>query len=259
MKNNNISKLFSIENKVIIITGGGGDIGSILSKNMAKLGAHVFSIDKKFEKKISKKSETNIVQLNCDITNNIKFEKICNEIYKKFKKIDVLINNAGITLPQDKDKFYSKKNWLKTLDVNLNASFYSSQTVIKKMIIQKKGSIINITSLNAELAFPNNPAYMASKGGLKMLGKSLAKDWGRYGIRVNNLGPGYIKTSMTSKSHANKKTKKLRENQTMLGRWGDIEDLVGPCVFLASDSSKYITAQDLYVDGGWTSNGLPLN
>jgi len=120
----------------------------------------------------------------------------------------------------------------------------------------KSGSIINITSLNAELAFPNNPAYVASKGGLKMLSKALARDWGIYGIRVNNLGPGYIKTDMTEASFNNKTTRKEREERTMLGRWGEVDDLIGPCVFLASDASEYITGQDIYIDGGWLGKGL---
>jgi len=122
------------------------------------------------------------------------------------------------------------------------------------MIKRKSGSIINITSINAELGFPRNPAYVASKGGLKMLGKSLAKDWSNKGIRVNNLGPGYIKTDMTMKRYLNKKTRKEREDRTLMKRWGEKSDLIGPCVFLASDASKYITGQDIYVDGGWLVN-----
>ena len=92
---------------------------------------------------------------------------------------------------------------------------------------------------------------------LKMLGKSLARDWGKYGIRVNNLGPGYILTKMTEKSYRNKKKYAVRKANTMLGRWGETSDLLGPCIFLASDASSYITGQDIYVDGGWTANGLP--
>ena len=106
------------------------------------------------------------------------------------------------------------------------------------------------------MGFPKNPAYVASKGGLKMLTKSLAKDLGKYGIRVNNLGPGYFVTNMTKNSYKNKKLKLAREKHTLLGRWGKISDLVGPCVFLSSDASEYVTGQDLYVDGGWTANGL---
>ena len=87
-----------------------------------------------------------------------------------------------------------------------------------------------------------------------MLGKALAKDWGRLGIRVNNLGPGFIKTDITKGRYDNKKSRKVRAERTLLGRWGEKDDLIGPCVFLASDASKFMTGQDLYVDGGWLAN-----
>ena len=136
----------------------------------------------------------------------------------------------------------------------MTGSFYCSNEAVKYMQKQKKGSIINITSINAELGFPRSPAYNASKGGLKMLGKAFAKDWSKYGIRVNNVGPGYFRTDMTSKRFKNKKYRSERENQTLLGRWGEPDDLIGPCIFLVSDASRYITGQDLYVDGGWIIN-----
>ena len=120
----------------------------------------------------------------------------------------------------------------------------------------ESSSIVNITSLGAELAFPNNPAYIASKGGLKMLTKFYAKSLGKYGTRVNNVGPGYIKTDMTQSSYSNQATKKNREDHTLLGRWGNPSDVAGVCVFLCAEESKYLTGQDIYVDGGWTANGL---
>ena len=249
MQNN----LFSLNNKIILITGSGRGIGEFLAKNIAKQGAIVYRIDNKF----SKKSESsNIFDMVCNVSNKQKIKKICDQIYKKHKKIDVLINNVGITKPEKKSQLYSEKNWDETIEVNLSSVFRISQIVIEHMIKNSKGVIINITSLNAEFAFPNNPAYVASKGGLKQLGKALARDWGRYGIRVNNLGPGYIKTEMTKQSFKDKKKKISRQNSTMLKRWGDMQDLLGPCIFLASDASSYITGQDLYVDGGWSANGL---
>jgi NAD(P)-dependent dehydrogenase (short-subunit alcohol dehydrogenase family) len=220
---------------------------------MAKRGAIVYRVDKKF---VKTNNSSNMFSKICDITNNRKFDQICNSIFKKHNKIDILINNAGISLPNILHGIYPKKNWDETLAINLSAAFHASQTVIKYMAKRNKGSIINITSINAEFAFPNNPAYVASKGGLKLLGKALAKDWGRFGIRVNNLGPGYIKTEMTMKSFNDKDKRVARENSTMLGRWGEVKDLLGPCIFLASDASSYITGQDIYVDGGWSANGL---
>ena len=250
-----MENLFSIEDKVIIITGAGRGIGYQLAVGLANHSAIIYSLDKKFTKKIPKNLSANIIEIKCDITDYKKIKQVFKKIFVKEKRIDVLINNAGVSFAsQKKNQFYSEKDWIETINVNLTGSFYCSQEVIKYMLKQRNGSIINITSINAELGFPRNPAYNASKGGLKMLGKAFAKDWSKFGIRVNNIGPGYIKTEMTSKRFANKKTRLERQNQTLLGRWGYPDDLIGPCIFLASDASGYMTGQDLYIDGGWIIN-----
>ena len=248
--------LFSVKNKIVIITGSGRGIGRTFALNMAKRSAITYCFDIKFPNKIPKDLSNNLFHIKCDLTNKKKFDNECKKIFNRHKKIDVLINNLGISLPGKNEQTYLEKYWDQTLKINLTVAFNCSQTVMKFMLNKKNGSIINITSINAELGFPNNPAYIASKGGLKMLGKSMAKDLGKYGIRVNNLGPGYFKTLMNQNSWKNLKTRKARTIRTMLDRWGEIDELVGPCIFLASDASKYVTAQDLYVDGGWTANGL---
>ena len=237
-----------------MITGAGRGIGSHLANKLALEKAIVYAIDIKFSNS-RKKLPSNLYQIRCDIRNKKKFQNTCKSIFQNHKKIDVLINNAGVSFPS-KSEVYDEINWQKTLDVNLTASYFCSLSAIKFMLKNKTGSIVNITSLNAEQAFPKNPAYVASKGGLKMLGKSLAKDWGKYGIRVNSIGPGYMKTDMTKESYNNLQKRKARTSRTLLGRWGEKQDIIGPCIFLASDASRYVTAQDLYVDGGWLSNGL---
>ena len=246
--------LFSVKDKVVIVTGAARGIGEFLALGFLKNGATVYRIDKKFKKS---KKQLCLYNKICDITNFQQVKKTCLEIFEENKKIDVLINNAGITL-SDNPENYSLKSWIKTLDVNLTGTFQFSLQVLKYMKKKHSGSIINITSINAEFGFPNNPAYVTSKGGLKLLGKSLARDWGIYGIRVNNLGPGYIITEMTKKSYNNKKTRIARQKNTMLNKWGQPSDLLGPCIFLSSDASSYITGQDNYVDGGWSANGLQL-
>ena len=248
--------LFSVKNKIVIITGSGRGIGRTFALNMAKRSAITYCFDIKFPNKIPKDLSNNLFHIKCDLTNKKKFDNECKKIFNRHKKIDVLINNLGISLPGKNEQTYLEKYWDQTLKINLTVAFNCSQTVMKFMLKKKNGSIINITSINAEVGFPNNPAYIASKGGLKMLGISMAKDLGKYGIRVNNLGPGYFKTLMNQNSWKNLKTRKARTIRTMLDRWGEIDELVGPCIFLASDASKYVTAQDLYVDGGWPANGL---
>ena len=246
-------------NKIILITGCSSGFGMLTAARLAAGGHTIYATMRNLHKQDTLKQELAKRETKCqilylDVTDDISINKVIKTIEKQAGRLDVLINNAGITMPLMKNKlFYEKENWAKTIDVNLTASFFSSQEAIKYMIKRKEGSIINITSLNAELAFPKNPSYVASKGGLKMVGKALAKDWGKFGVRVNNLGPGYIKTSMTKSSYSNRRTRLEREKQTLLQRWGNMDDLVGPCIFLASDASKYITGQDIYVDGGWTA------
>jgi NAD(P)-dependent dehydrogenase (short-subunit alcohol dehydrogenase family) len=247
-----VDDLFSVKGKVVIITGGGQGIGEFLALGLSKRRAVVYCIDKKFKKS---KNRRGLQDMLCDVTKLNEIKSVCSEIIKRNKKIDVLINNAGITMPNNSDN-YSLESWSKTLDVNLTGAFLFAQQVLKQMKKNHSGSIINITSIGAEFGFPNNPAYITSKGGLKMLGKSLARDLGKYGIRVNNLGPGYILTKMTEKSYRNKKKYAARKANTLLDRWGKTSDLLGPCIFLASDASSYMTGQDIYVDGGWSANGL---
>jgi len=249
--------LFSIKGKVVIITGAGRGIGREIALGMVQQHAWIYSVDLAFPANIKKNLKNRLINLQCDITNPDQFEKICQRIYKRHKKIDVLVNNAGVTYVKKGGGAYPQEDWDKTINVNLTAAFICSQIVFQYMLKNRQGSIINITSLNAERGFPNNPAYVASKGGLKMLGKALARDWGVYNIRVNNLGPGYIRTAMAENSYQNVKTRKAREINTMLGRWGSVHDLIGPCIFLASEASAYITGHDNYVDGGWLANGLP--
>ena len=125
------------------------------------------------------------------------------------------------------------------------------------MIKQRRGgSIINVTSIGAVQGFPNNPAYVATKGAVRQLTRGLAYDWGKYNIRVNNLAPGYTHTPMNQKSWDDPALRAERAGRTFLGRWAEPEDMVGPVVFLASDASRYVTGTDLYVDGGWNAKGI---
>jgi NAD(P)-dependent dehydrogenase (short-subunit alcohol dehydrogenase family) len=187
------------------------------------------------------------------------FEKVeiaFKKIVESFGTIDILVNNAGVSYGNSSEK-YSIDDWNKTIGVNLTVPFNMSKMVANELIKKEKsGSIINITSLGAEFGFPENPAYCASKGGLKQLTKALAYDWAKYGIRVNNVGPGYMHTNMTDKSYNNPQMNAERLRHMMIQRWGEPRDLAGVCVFLASQMSEYITGQDIYVDGGWTAKGL---
>ncbi|MFQ5754402.1 MAG: SDR family oxidoreductase, partial [bacterium] len=250
--------LFSLEKKVAIITGAAKGNGRAIADGYVAAGAIVYCLDISIDETspVHPIQELHMARfIRADVTNTDRMAEVVERIYSNEKRIDVLVNNAGITLPEASD-YYSDDKWYQTYLVNLDAPFKLSKLVARYMIQQTGGSIINITSLAAELGFPDNPAYVAFKGGLKQLSKALAKDWAKYSIRVNNLGPGYFKTEMTKKSWENIASREARSNKTLLGRWGEGDDLVGPAIFLASDASKYMTGQDLYIDGGWLANGL---
>ena len=228
--------MFSLKDKIIIVTGANGGNGSAISDGLEEYGATVVRAD------LPRYNVRNPIQLDMLVANALQYDN----------RIDGLVNCAGVT--HGNDVFdYTDEDWDNTYQVNLKAPYELSRKVAKHMK-QTGGSIVNITSLNSELGFPNNPAYVTMKGGLKQLTKSLAVDLGKYNIRVNNVGPGYIKTNMTKKGWKNNREE--IENRTILGRWGEPKDLVGSIIFLLSSASEYITGQDIYVDGGYLTKGL---
>ena len=243
-------KLFNIKNFVTIVTGSNRSIGLKIATGFYEYGAKVIRIDLNLKKHKLYKFDDYII----DLTKQKLVDQCVNEIKHKYGRIDVLINNAGVTTSST--NFYDEKILKETLSVNLIAAYNLSNKVCKIMSKRKKGSIINITSLAAERGFIGNPSYQVSKAGLKQLTKALACDWGHKNIRINNVCPGYIKTPMTMRSFKNSKLKKNRDTRMILKRWGEPKDLVGPCIFLASDSSSYITGSDIFVDGGWLAKGL---
>ena len=172
----------------------------------------------------------------------------------EFETIDILINCAGISLGSDKEG--DTINFKKTINLNLVATYQSILTVVPYMKKNMRGSIINITSIAGFFGMPDNPGYVASKGGLSMMTRALAIDFAPYNIRVNNIVPGYILTDMTRKSYSDKKLKEQRDSRIIKNRWGAPEDLAGAVILLASDASDYITGSDIIVDGGWSAKGL---
>lgn len=236
-----IKNLFSINKKICVVTGASGSIGKEISKLLKLNGAIVIRIDKTGKEDLKKN------YFKADISDIKKNKHIINQIYKKYNRIDALINIAGIS---------ESKNYLNNIKINLISAYEITKLVTEKMIKKKKGSVINFTSLNSELGFKNNPGYVASKGGLKQLTKAFAIDYSNKNIRFNNVGPGYIKTSMTLKSYNDPVKKRERLNRIIMNRFGVPNDLFGIIVYLISDASKYVTGQDFYIDGGFLAKGI---
>lgn len=243
-----LNNLFSVSNKNLIVTGGDSGIGFEISKSLIFLKANVIRVDLKFSNKIG---STDYV---CDLRSRNQVVNLFRKIKKKFKTVDGLVNCAGVSL-SCKNPYNNKQYYENTLNSNLNSVFFVSAEACK-IIKKNKGSVVNITSLGAELAFPDNPAYQISKAGLKQLTKAFARDYAKFRIRFNNICPGYIKSKMTIKSYKDHKKRKIRTDKTLLKCWGQPSDLVGATIFLLSDASSYITGSDIYVDGGWTSKGI---
>jgi dihydroanticapsin dehydrogenase len=234
--------------KNVIVTGGSSGIGEASLELLKSKGFNVINFD------IKKNNKS--FYFKTDLSNLDNIKKNFTKVEKKFGKIHSLVNSAGITFSGNTTK-YSINDWNKTISVNLTAPFFLTQLVSKNMIKNKvKGSILNITSIGAELAFPDNPAYQASKGGLKHLTKAFAYDLSKYGIRVNSLAPGYTATPMNKLSYNNKKKRKERSKRTLLQRWGSPKEIAETVYFLISEKSSFTTGSNYIVDGGWTVKGI---
>jgi len=246
-----IEKLFSLKKKVAIVTGASRGIGASIAQELANAGASVVGIARssKPERKF-----TDVDYRQCNVVDSLAFDKLCQETHSKFGSIDILINSAGISLPVAESSNYEKL-FNQTLSTNLVATYKCCDVVIKFMK-PAGGSIINISSIGSYLGFPGNPAYVASKGGVRALTKALALDYASKNIRVNNIVPGYVCTAMTEKSYLDEKLYSERLDRMMIQRWGKAEDLAGAAIYLASEASSYVTGIDLIIDGGWTAKGL---
>jgi len=248
-----LEKIFNLDNKVIIITGGSRGIGYTLARDLALAGATVVGMGR--TKNINYDFSKNASYYECDISNHSVFESLIKNIYNEYGSIDGLVNVAGISI-ENKNSKNNIKNFNETLQLNLTSLYSACNSVYSLMKESGGGSIVNVTSIGASLSFPNNPGYQSSKAGLRMLSKSLALDYSAYNIRVNNISPGYIKTEMTKKSFEDKELNSKRVARMIIPRWGEPEDLSGAAIYLLSDASSYVTGIDLVVDGGWMAKGL---
>ena len=246
----NFINKFSLKEEVVIVTGSNRGNGLAIASGLKETGAKVIRIDLCFDG--NQNLDTHDIIF--DLSKINKISDVIETIYHEYGKIDALVNNAGISL-KSSNPYNDYESYLKTININLNASFNMCSAVAPYMKERKKGSIVNITSLGAERGFPNNPSYQISKAGVRQASKAMARDWGEYNIRVNNICPGYIRTMMTSESFEDPQKNKERLNNMILKRWGTPEDLIGPVAFLLSEASAYITGSDIYVDGGWICNG----
>ena len=263
----NVKKIFDFSNRVVVITGAAGLLGTEYANGFSQAGANVVLADKNFIKckklaiELEKKFGVKPLAVNLDVTNPKSIKKMVEQVMKKFSKIDILVNNA--ILPEigkmKKIKFedFPLDVWEKGVDVNLTGMFLCSQQVGKIMVKQKKGVIINISSIYGikgpdqriygKTNIIKSALYATTKGAVINFTKYLAAYWNRTGIRVNTLSLGGVEENQ------DRSFKKKYSDKTMIGRMAKKDEYVGALLFLSSDASSYMTGSNLIIDGGWNS------
>jgi gluconate 5-dehydrogenase len=248
---------FRLNGRRALITGSSGGIGLALARALGQAGAAVILNGRNADKLQAAAQELRAEGLSVstagfDVTDADAVRQGIDAIEKDIGSIDILVNNAGMQIRGPLHDF-ADTDWHTLMRTNLDSVYFVGKTVAQKMIPRGCGKIINICSVQSELGRPGIAPYTASKGAVKMLTKGMAIDWGQFGITVNGLGPGYFKTELTEKLVADPAFTGWLVGRTPSRRWGDVEDLGGAAVFLASEASCFVNGHILYVDGGVTA------
>ncbi len=249
-----VEDIFSLKGKNALITGSSRGIGFTLAQGLGKAGATIILNGRK---SATLRTAADILSTDgvdthytvFDVSDEDSINSAIAEVESTVGSIDILINNAGITIRGPLEKF-TREDWQSILDINLTGAFLTSKAVVAGMISRHAGKIINICSIQSDLARPTIAPYTASKGGLKLLTQGMATDWGKYNIQVNGIAPGYFKTELTKPLYEDEKFDAWLCARTPANRWGDPAELVGSAIFLASKASDYVNGHVLFVDGG---------
>jgi gluconate 5-dehydrogenase len=252
----NILETFQLKGRRALITGSSAGIGLALAEALAQAGAHVI-LNGRTASKVNAATDAlrshnlSVSSSVFDVTDAESVRAAIEQIEAE-GPIDILVNNAGMQIRGPLHE-YKDDDWHTIMRTNLDSVYYVGQAVAKKMIPRGRGKIINICSVQSELGRPGIAPYTATKGAVKMLTKGMAIDWGQFGINVNGIGPGYFKTELNQKLVDDPAFSTWLVGRTPSRRWGDVQDLGGAAVFLASDASRFVNGHILYVDGGVTA------
>lgn len=249
--------LFNVENSVVLVSGGSRGIGFAMAETFAQQGATVIITGRdeaalvaacKSTAEFSKPIQYQI----CDVADETLIAECVEAVIKKYGHIDTLINCAGVNKRMPAVE-YTAAEFDQIMNINLRGAFLMSQAVGKKMMQRGSGNQINIDSLSTHGPLTQILPYAMSKAGLSNMTKGLALEWGKFGVRVNAIAPGFILTDLTKKMWANENMLAWHKVTTPLQRMGQVEDLIGTAIFLASSSASFITGQIIRVDGGATA------
>ncbi len=251
-------KLFDLTGRLALVTGSSRGIGFAIARGLASAGAEIvlnardLSALEAARAKLA--AEGHRVHVRAfDVTDAAAVAAAVDAIEKEIGAVEILFNNAGMQHRAPLEDF-PLDAWERLKATNIDSVFFVGQAVARHMIPRRRGKIVNIASVQSELARPNIAPYTATKGAVKMLTKGMATDWARYGLQVNAIGPGYFNTELNAALVADPDFTAWLEKRTPAGRWGEVEELIGAAVFLASDASSFVNGHVLYVDGGITSS-----
>jgi NAD(P)-dependent dehydrogenase (short-subunit alcohol dehydrogenase family) len=244
--------LFSLEGHTALVTGGGSGIGKAIAGALSDAGAEILLAGRRMDRLEAALEVRGGGCFAADVGTDDGIADLAAWALARDTPPDILVNAAGINLRQAAGEI-TPESWDRTLDLNLKAPFFLARALVEPMRAKGWGRIINIASLQSERAFENGLAYGASKGGITQLTRAMAEAWSRYGINANALAPGFFPTDLTGAVFADTARVEKLAAQTAIGRNGELADLAGPALFLASPASDYVTGQVLYVDGGFTA------
>lgn len=254
----NIANLFDLTGRIALVTGSSAGVGLALARGLGRAGARVILNGRQPDRvagaaRILRDDGSSVFEMPFDVTDSKAVKTAIDQIENDIGPIDILINNAGMQRRGPLED-YPEEAWHELMTTNVDSVFYVSQAVARKMIPRGRGKIINICSVQSELGRPSIAPYTATKGAVKMLTKGMAIDWGKHGLQVNGIGPGYFKTELNQALVDDKAFSDWLIARTPSRRWGELEDLIGAAIFLASDASGFVNGQIIYVDGGVTAS-----
>jgi len=250
--------LFRLDGRVAVVTGASSGLGVDIARGLARAGASVVLAARRRDRLVELAAElegegARALAVACDVANEADVDRLCRETVDAFGRVDVLVNNAGITeIGKAEDE--PREVWDRVIAVNLTGVFLCCQRFARVMLEAGQGSIVNVASVLGLVGVGQVPqaSYAASKGGVVNLTRELAAQWARRGLRVNTVAPAWFASEMTGDMFDDERSMVWVRQRTPMGRPGAEHELVGPVLFLASDASSYVTGHTLPVDGGWT-------